>query len=97
MHKLPDAQGGMARFINHSCDPNCHTKTVTIDGDKHIIIYSKRRIERGEELTYNYKVLRDSHLQFAWIHEFISSLMLAALQASPVTVQAKLDMSRCAT
>ncbi len=48
-------RGGSARFINHSCDPNCSTKTVMVDGRKHICIYAKRRIEQGEELCYDYK------------------------------------------
>lgn len=39
-----------AGIINHSCDPNC--EAVNIDG--HIWICSKRDIEKGEELTYNY-------------------------------------------
>ena len=52
----------MARFINHSCDPNCIPKIVTIDGEKHIIIHSKRHIQKGEELTYNYKVLHALHV-----------------------------------
>lgn len=50
------AQGNEARFINHCCDPNCYTKTVTVGGAKHIAIYSKRPIRAGEELTYDYKV-----------------------------------------
>lgn len=49
-------QGGLARFINHSCAANCFTKIVTLNGDKHIIISAKRDIARGEELTYDYKV-----------------------------------------
>ena len=49
-------QGGKARFINHSCDPNCYTKTVTVEGHKHIVIYSKRAIAPGDELCYDYKV-----------------------------------------
>ncbi|MCJ1423471.1 hypothetical protein MMC29_001354 [Sticta canariensis] len=49
-------QGGLARFINHSCNPNCFTKIVTLNGDKHIVINSKRGIAPGEELTYDYKV-----------------------------------------
>ena len=56
-------QGGMARFINHSCDPNCQPRIVTIDGEKHIAIYSKRRIVKGEELTYNYKVTRSTPMK----------------------------------
>lgn len=47
--------GGMARYINHSCDPNCVTETVEVDRDLHIIIFANRRILRGEELCYDYK------------------------------------------
>ena len=49
-------QGGLARFVNHSCDPNCYTKIITVEGQKHIVIYSKRLIKRDEELFYDYKV-----------------------------------------
>jgi hypothetical protein len=49
-------KGGAARFINHSCDPNCKTKIIVVDGRKHVCIYCKRRIEPGEELCYDYKV-----------------------------------------
>ncbi|KAK7066067.1 hypothetical protein SK128_026400 [Halocaridina rubra] len=47
--------GNAARFINHSCDPNCYSRVVDILGKKHIIIFALRRIIRGEELTYDYK------------------------------------------
>ena len=47
--------GGVARYINHTCDPNCVTETVDLQ-DTHIIIFAARRIERGEELSYDYKV-----------------------------------------
>ena len=47
--------GGMARYVNHSCDPNCVTETVEVDRDLHIIIFANRRIARGEELSYDYK------------------------------------------
>ncbi|KAL2506097.1 Histone-lysine N-methyltransferase SETD1 [Abeliophyllum distichum] len=48
-------RGGIARFINHSCEPNCYTKVITVDGQKKIFIYAKRHIAAGEEITYNYK------------------------------------------
>ncbi len=47
--------GGMARYINHSCDPNCVTETVEVDRDLHIIIFANKRIARGQELSYDYK------------------------------------------
>jgi uncharacterized protein len=40
----------IARFINHSCRPNCEA-----DGPSgKVFIYSKRKIKAGEELTYDY-------------------------------------------
>jgi len=39
-----------ARFINHSCDPNCEVEIVR----GHIWLYALRKIKAGEELTYNY-------------------------------------------
>ncbi|KAJ9186261.1 hypothetical protein P3X46_001859 [Hevea brasiliensis] len=48
-------RGGIARFINHSCEPNCYTKVITVEGQKKIFIYAKRFIAAGEEVTYNYK------------------------------------------
>ena len=42
--------GNLARYINHSCRPNCYTE---IAGDT-IWIRAARNIRRGEELTYDY-------------------------------------------
>ncbi|KAM4015555.1 histone-lysine N-methyltransferase 2A isoform 2-T2 [Anomaloglossus baeobatrachus] len=47
--------GNAARFINHSCEPNCYSRVIPIDGQKHIVIFAMRKIYRGEELTYDYK------------------------------------------
>lgn len=47
--------GNAARFINHSCAPNCFSKTISVDNRKLVAIFSKRRIQRGEELSYDYK------------------------------------------
>ena len=47
--------GYFARFINHSCQPNCYAKVVTVEGDKRIVIYSKVQISKGDEFTYDYK------------------------------------------
>lgn len=48
-------QGNLARFINHSCDPNCYAKIIPVGTQKRIAIYSKRDIEVNEEITYDYK------------------------------------------
>lgn len=45
-----DVPWNPARFINHSCAPNCEAEQ---DGD-HIWIVALRDIRPGEELTFNY-------------------------------------------
>ncbi|XP_050503124.1 histone-lysine N-methyltransferase SETD1 isoform X1 [Diabrotica virgifera virgifera] len=47
--------GNLARFINHSCNPNCYAKIITIESQKKIVIYSKQSIGVNEEITYDYK------------------------------------------
>ncbi len=50
--------GNEARFINHSCDPNCD---AVVDGGR-IWIETIRDIEPGEELAYDYAfVLEERH------------------------------------
>jgi uncharacterized protein len=44
------ARSNVARYINHSCDPNCEA----IDNKGRIFIHAMRAIESGEELTYDY-------------------------------------------
>ena len=47
--------GNMARFINHSCTPNCWFEVV----DRTIWIRASRLIRAGEELTYDYATVGD--------------------------------------
>jgi len=48
-------QGNLARFINHSCDPNCYARIISVENQRKIVIYSKRDIEVGEEISYDYQ------------------------------------------
>ncbi|KAI1377373.1 histone H3-K4 methyltransferase Set1 [Hypoxylon crocopeplum] len=52
-------KGGIARFINHSCMPNCTAKIIKVEGSKRIVIYALRDIAQNEELTYDYKFERE--------------------------------------
>lgn len=47
--------GNSARWINHSCRPNCEA----VDDEKRIYIEAIRDIRPGEELTYDYNLLLD--------------------------------------
>ncbi len=55
--------GNSARWINHSCSPNCEAVLVENgNGDRRrdrVYIESTRAIRRGEELTYNYGIVLD--------------------------------------
>lgn len=45
-------RANIARYINHSCVPNCYAE-VDLDRKK-VFIFAKRNIKEGEELSYNY-------------------------------------------
>jgi hypothetical protein len=48
--------GNEARFINHACDPNCET----VIENRRVFIEAVRDIEPGEELKYDYQILRET-------------------------------------
>jgi SET domain-containing protein len=49
-----------ARYFNHSCAPNCRAENT----GRRIYIVARRKIEPGEELTYNYgKEYFDEHIK----------------------------------
>ena len=51
-------RGNSARFINHSCTPNCEA----IEEEGRIFIETLRRVPAGTELTYDYNlVLEERH------------------------------------
>ncbi|KAA8491667.1 30S ribosomal protein S12, chloroplastic [Porphyridium purpureum] len=61
-------KGNEARFINHSCEPNCDARILTLDkdpkapnGKKQVIgIFAKQDILPGDEVTYDYKLSAES-------------------------------------
>ena len=50
----PTEKGNFARFINHSCEPNCETQKWNVLGEVCIGIFTLRDIQPDEELTFNY-------------------------------------------
>ncbi|PVH94547.1 histone-lysine N-methyltransferase ash1, partial [Periconia macrospinosa] len=48
-------RGTIARFVNHSCEPNCEMIKWTVRGEPRMALFAGRRgIMSGEELTYDY-------------------------------------------
>jgi len=60
-------RGNAARWINHSCDPNCETFE---DDDGRVFIEALRTIRAGEELTYDYKLALDGRLSRKTLAEY---------------------------
>jgi hypothetical protein len=50
----PTEKGNLARFINHSCEPNCETQKWHVLSEVCVGIFTLRDIQEGEELTFNY-------------------------------------------
>ena len=44
-------KGGIARFINHSCSPNCTAKIIKVEGTPRIVIYALKDITKSECTT----------------------------------------------
>ena len=68
-------KGNIARWINHSCNPNC--EAFVQENEKgnsrkdRVIIEAKRNIKAGEELTYDYgivlEVAHTARLKKLWV------------------------------
>ncbi|XP_069178119.1 histone-lysine N-methyltransferase NSD2 isoform X3 [Procambarus clarkii] len=49
-------KGNLARFMNHSCQPNCETQKWTVGGDTRVGLFAIEDIPAGFELTFNYNL-----------------------------------------
>ncbi|KXS19061.1 histone-lysine N-methyltransferase ash1, partial [Gonapodya prolifera JEL478] len=48
-------KGTEARFVNHSCDPNCHIEKWGIGGEYAVGLFASEDIPARTELTYDYR------------------------------------------
>src|ERR1700687_6242896 len=53
---VPEIGGNEARWINHSCQPNCE---AIEEDDERVFIYALRDLRPGEELFYDYALEMD--------------------------------------
>lgn len=47
-------QGGVARYINHSANPNLIAALATFENISHVILYTKEAVAKGAQLCYDY-------------------------------------------
>ncbi|CDW71140.1 medea [Stylonychia lemnae] len=60
--------GNLMRFVNHSHDKlaNCYVKMVFSQGQQRVCLISRRQIETGEELFFDYQFKQD----FDWLSDY---------------------------
>jgi SET domain-containing protein len=56
------AQGNSARWINHSCSPNCKAEQIEMNGQQRVFISARKNISAGDELFYDYGLTIDARL-----------------------------------
>lgn len=49
-------KGNLARFMNHSCNPNCETQKWVVNNQVRVGLFAKCDIPCGTELTFNYNL-----------------------------------------
>jgi len=56
-----NVNGNVAKWINHSCKPNCETKEIKDKNNKlRVFIFAKKSINKDEELFYDYGLELDA-------------------------------------
>lgn len=49
-------RGNQARFMNHSCEPNCRTEKWQVGGKTRVGLFALTDLAAGDELTFNYQL-----------------------------------------
>ncbi|KAK9794029.1 hypothetical protein WJX73_005959 [Symbiochloris irregularis] len=49
-------RGGDARFVNHSCAPNCEAERWQVGHEERIAVVAAQDIKAGQEITYDYRL-----------------------------------------
>lgn len=48
-------EGTIARFVNHSCNPNCEMTKRIVHGQPRVALFAGcRGVEAGHEITFDY-------------------------------------------
>ena len=89
----PEIGGNEARWINHSCAPNCEA----IEEDDRIFIYAMRDIHPGEELSYDYAMELDEPITKKLIQEFKCHCDTSRCRGTMLKVKKKREKNESAT
>ncbi len=49
-----DRNGGPARYINHSCNPNCELVQLSVDGLPYMCFFAKKNAKSRMDFTFDY-------------------------------------------
>lgn len=79
----PEVGGNEARWINHSCDPNCEA----VEEHDRIFIYAIRDIQPGEELLYDYHMELDEPITEASKRKFACHCGASNCRGTMIDVQ----------
>ncbi|CAK9112670.1 Histone-lysine N-methyltransferase ATXR3 (Protein SET DOMAIN GROUP 2) (Trithorax-related protein 3) (TRX-related protein 3) [Durusdinium trenchii] len=60
----PIVRGNFASRLSHSCEPNCATVVMVVDGKYVVCVYTLREISFGEELTFDYSSVTEDENEF---------------------------------
>ena len=53
--QIDATKGSIARFVNHSCNPNCRMEKLTVNNVPRVALFAgEKGIMTGDELTYDY-------------------------------------------
>ncbi len=53
--------GGLAKFMNHSCDPNCKLERWEVSGLPRMFFFANKEIKEGDKLTFDYNWVCDKN------------------------------------
>ena len=86
-------KGGLGRFINHSCAPNCYVDKWVVGTKLRMGIFADRNIQAGEELTFDYNVDRYGY-SISWSSDELERRPRLATVMSPTALDILADERR---
>ena len=81
--------GNAARWINHSCKPNCETEEELYAGKARVFILAKRDLKVGQELFYDYSLDVEGRITKAMKRDYACRCGAKKCRGSMLAVQTK--------